>query len=159
MTGLLLVPEIGLTPQTVERVVARFGGRVAVLHSRWRSERGGRMGRIRIGEAEVVVGPRSALFAPLARLGVVMLDEEHDQAYKQEDGLRYHAREVAMALCRLSGAVLIMGSATPSLESMVASERGEATYLPLPERPGGRALPGWRWLISARNCVPGGREY
>ncbi|MGE5550179.1 MAG: primosomal protein N' [Bacteroidota bacterium] len=141
-TGILLVPEIGLTPQTVERVVARFGERVAVLHSRLSvGERRDEWERIRAGEAAVVVGPRSALFAPLDKIGLVILDEEHDQAYKQEDGLRYHAREVAAELCRLSRAVLILGSATPSLEAMVACERGEAAYYSLPARPGGRSLP------------------
>ena len=141
-TGLLLVPEIGLTPQTVERVVARFGDRVAVLHSRLAAgERSDEWERVKSGEAEVVVGPRSALYAPLDRLGVVVLDEEHDQSYKQEDGVRYQAREVAAELCRLAKAVLILGSATPSLESMAACERGEGAYFSLPERPGGRPLP------------------
>ncbi|MGE5530380.1 MAG: primosomal protein N' [Patescibacteria group bacterium] len=141
-TGLLLVPEIGLTPQTVERVTARFGERVAVLHSRLSvGERLDEWERIRKGEADVVVGPRSTLFAPLDRLGVIVLDEEHDQAYKQEDGVRYHAREAAIELGRLAGAVVILGSATPSLEAMHYCARGLGAYFSLPERPGGRPLP------------------
>ncbi|NLG84976.1 MAG: primosomal protein N' [Firmicutes bacterium] len=141
-TGLFLVPEIGLTPQTVERVVARFGEQVAVIHSRLGpGERYDEWERIKAGEARVVVGPRSALFVPLPDPGVVILDEEHDHSYKQEDGVRYHARTVAAELARRTGAVFIMGSATPSLEAMAAYERGEVVYFPLPERPGGRALP------------------
>jgi len=142
LTGLLLVPEIGLTPQTVERVVARFGDRVAVLHSRLSvGEKLDEWERISRGEADVVVGPRSALFGPLDRIGLIVLDEEHDQAYKQEDGVRYHAREVAAELSRLTRAVLIAGSATPSLEAMAACERGEMTYFALSTRAGGRPLP------------------
>ncbi|MGE5598928.1 MAG: primosomal protein N', partial [Bacteroidota bacterium] len=156
-TGLLLVPEIGLTPQTVERVTARFGDRVAVLHSRLGvGERRDEWERIREGGADVVVGPRSALFAPLGNLGVVVLDEEHDQAYKQEEGLRYHAREAAAELARRTGVVLVLGSATPSLEAMVACERGEASYFRLPVRPGGRMLPPVE-LIDLRQELRAGR--
>ena len=155
--GLLLVPEIGLTPQIVERAAARFGDRVAILHSKMSvGERVDEWSRVREGEASIVIGPRSALFAPLPRLGVVILDEEHDQAYKQEEGIRYHAREVAATLAGLAGAVLILGSATPSLESMGMCERGEAVYHGLPERAGGRSLPPVE-LVDLREEIKGRR--
>jgi primosomal protein N' (replication factor Y) len=139
---LVLVPEIALTHQLVERVRARFGDVLAVLHSglgpreRWDEWR-----RVRSGEARVVVGARSAVFAPLARLGLVVVDEEHDAAYKQEEGLRYNARDLAVVRARLAGAVVVLASATPSAETYLAAEDGRHTLLSLPERPTAHPLP------------------
>ena len=139
---LLLVPEIALTHQLVDRVRARFGDAVAVLHSglgpreRWDEWR-----RVRHGSATVVVGARSAVFAPLPRLGLVVVDEEHDAAYKQEDGLRYNARDVGIVRARLARAVVVLASATPSAETYHAAHDGRLALLELPERPTAHPLP------------------
>jgi len=136
-TAILLVPEIGLTPQTVGRVAARLGDRVAVLHSGLsEGERFDEWRRLRSGEARVCVGPRSAVFAPLPDLGLIVIDEEHDSSYKQEGDPRYDARAVARRRAADAGAVLIAGSATPRPESWSGLER-----LELPERIDGRPLP------------------
>src|SRR5439155_1102008 len=141
----LLVPEIALTHQLVERVRGRFGSEVAVLHSglgpreRWSEWR-----RILSGQARVVVGARSAVFAPARRLGLVVVDEEHDAAYKQEEGLRYNARDLAVVRARLAGAVAVLASATPSAESYQAALDGRHHLLTLPERPTAHRLPGVR---------------
>ena len=146
-TALTLVPEISLTPQTVGRYRSRFGDRVAVLHSRLTPrQRANEFLRIRAGEAPVVVGARSALFAPLQNLGLIVIDEEHDSSYKQNNSPRYHAREVAEQLARLHRGVLILGSATPSLESLEAAREGRSAALPysaiaLKRRVNGRPLP------------------
>jgi len=139
---LILVPEIALTHQVVERVRARFGDRVAVLHSglgpraRWDEWR-----RIRSREARVVVGARSAVFAPLARPGLLVVDEEHDAAYKQEDGIRYNARDLAVVRGRLARAVTVLASATPSAESHFAAREGRHSLLELTRRPTPQPLP------------------
>src|SRR5881397_552196 len=138
----LLVPEIALTHQLVERVRGRFGSEAAVLHSglgpreRWSEWR-----RILSGQARVVVGARSAVFAPARRLGLVVVDEEHDGAYKQEEGLRYNARDLAVVRARLAGAVVVLASATPSAESYRAALDGRHRLLGLPERPTAHPLP------------------
>lgn len=141
---LLLVPEVALVPQTVERVRSHLGSaRVAVAHSYL----GGRdrldyWERVVSGEADVVVGARSAVFAPLVRLGLIVLDEEHEDAYKQEElAPRYHAREVAAARAGNEGATLILASATPSLESYQRALEGRYTLLTLSERVAGRPMP------------------
>jgi primosomal protein N' (replication factor Y) len=139
---LVLVPEIALTHQLAERVQARFGATVAVLHSglgpreRWDEWR-----RIRRGGARVVVGARSAVFAPVPELGLVVVDEEHDASYKQEDGLRYNARDLAVVRARLAGGVAVLASATPSAETYAAAHDGRHTLLELPERPTPHPLP------------------
>src|SRR5579885_3464141 len=139
---LVLVPEIALTHQAVERVRARFGERVALLHSalapreRWSEWR-----RVREGRAPVVVGARSAVFAPLPRLGLVVVDEEHDAAYKQEEGVRYNARDLAVVRARLARAVVVLASATPSAESYQAARDGRHVLLELPDRPTAHPLP------------------
>jgi primosomal protein N' (replication factor Y) len=139
---LLLVPEIALTHQLIDRVRARFGGAAAVLHSglgpraRWAEWR-----RIAAGDARIAVGARSAVFAPVSRLGLVVVDEEHDAAYKQEDGLRYNARDLAVVRARLGGAVAVLASATPSAETYQAALDGRHTLLALPERPTAHPLP------------------
>jgi primosomal protein N' (replication factor Y) len=134
--ALILVPEISLTPQTVARFAGRFPDRVAVLHSALTDgERYDTWRRARAGLVDVVVGPRSALFAPLSPLGLIVLDEEHDASYKQEAPRpRYHARDTALALARLSGATVILGSATPSLESYHRAQGDELTLLTMPRR-------------------------
>ncbi|UJA19886.1 primosomal protein N' [Thermoleophilia bacterium SCSIO 60948] len=135
--AIVLVPEIGLTPQTVTRFEARFGERVAVLGSHLTdAERRDEWERMRTGEARVCVGPRSAVFAPIADLGLIVIDEEHEAAYKQEGDPRYDAREVAARRARNAGAVLVAGSATPRPESWLRMDRVE-----LRERASGRPLP------------------
>jgi len=133
--GIVLVPEISLTPQTVRRFTARFPGKVALFHSALSvGERYDVWRRARDGLVDVVVGPRSALFLPLPRLGLIVLDEEHSTSYKQGRAPHYHAREVAVRLGELSGATVILGSATPSLASYYRAERGLYRLLRLPQR-------------------------
>jgi primosomal protein N' (replication factor Y) len=123
-SAIVLVPEIGLTPQIVSRFVDRFGDTVAVLHSKLSAgERHDEWARLRAGEARVCVGPRSAVFAPLDRIGLVIVDEEHDSSYKHEGDPRYDARDVAVQRARLTGAVLVAGSATPRPESFLRMRR------------------------------------
>ncbi len=139
--AIVLVPEIVLTPQTVSRFVARFP-RVAVLHSHLTAqERHGQWRAIARGDAQVVVGARSAVFAPARKLGIIVIDEEHETSFKQENSPRYHAREVAMHRARLGGFPVVLGSATPSLESFYRAERGDYRLLALPERVEKRPLP------------------
>ena len=135
--AIVLVPEIGLTPQTVDRFRRRFGDRVALLHSRMSpGARYDEWRRLRSGEARIAVGPRSAAFAPVADLGLIVVDEEHDSSYKQESDPRYDARELAAKRAADAGAVLVAGSATPRPESWDAMAR-----LELPERVDGLSLP------------------
>ena len=134
---IVLVPEIGMTPQALSRFHSRFGDRVAVLHSRLRAgERRDEWHRLAAGEARICVGPRSAIFAPIDGLGLIVVDEEHDASYKQESDPRYDAREVARRRAEMAGAALVAGSATPRPESWLELERVE-----LPRRVDGRALP------------------
>jgi primosomal protein N' (replication factor Y) len=125
--GICLVPEIALTPQTIERFVSRFPGRVAVFHSGLSlGERFDEWHRIAKGECDVVIGPRSALFVPQSNLGLIIIDEEHEWTYKQADkSPRYHARDVTIKLAELSGATVILGSATPDVESYYRAQRSE----------------------------------
>lgn len=140
--AIVLVPEISLTPQMVERFKLRFGDAVAVLHSRLsQGERYDEWKRIRRGEVSIVVGARSAIFAPFLQIGLIVIDEEHELSYKQEDQPKYHAREVAWQRALQHGAVLLLGSATPSLETRYAVENGQIRLLMLPHRVNMRALP------------------
>jgi primosomal protein N' (replication factor Y) len=133
--AIVLVPEIALTPQTVRRFAARFVGRVGVIHSRLsEGERYDVWRKARSGAIDVLIGPRSAIFAPIDRLGLIVIDEEHEHTYKQENRPFYHAREVAAQLAKLSNATLILGSATPALESWSRAQRGEFKLLTLPRR-------------------------
>lgn len=134
--GIVLVPEISLTPQTVQRFSRRFPGRVAVLHSALKpAERETEWLRIRASEVDVVIGSRSAIFAPLPDLGIIVLDEEHDHSYKHDQRPpTYHAREVAVALGRIAGAVVVLGSATPSVESFFKAQQGDYALFTLQER-------------------------
>jgi primosomal protein N' (replication factor Y) len=134
--GICLIPEIALTQQTVERFANRFPGRVAVLHSGLSpGEQFDEWQWITEGNCDVVIGPRSALFAPLSSLGLIIIDEEHEWTYKQEDkSPRYHARDVAIKLAQLSGAVIILGSATPDIGSFHKAQQGEYRLIELKER-------------------------
>ena len=139
--SIVLVPEIALTPQTVSRFKARFP-RVAVLHSVLTpADRARQWRAIRNGEIDVIVGARSAVFAPARSLGLIVLDEEHEAAYKQENDPRYHAREVAVERARREGATVILGSATPSLESLHRAQTGVYRLARLPQRVEGREMP------------------
>jgi primosomal protein N' (replication factor Y) len=134
-TALVLVPEIGLTPVVAGLFRARFGSRVAIQHSGLSpGERHDQWNRIRRGDVAIVVGTRSAVFAPLENVGVIIADEEHDGAYKQEDSPRYHGRDVAIMRARLHGAVALLGSATPSLESSFNVARGRYEHVTLTRR-------------------------
>jgi len=134
--GIVLVPEIALTPQTIERFASRFPHKVAVLHSRLSlGEQFDEWQRIKKGEVDVAIGPRSAVFAPQPDLGLIVIDEEHEWTYKQHDkSPRYHTRNVAIKLAELTGAVVILGSATPDMETFYHTQRGKYRLLELPER-------------------------
>ncbi len=138
--GILLVPEIALAPALVRRVVARFGDRVSLLHSGLSDgERAAEWERARRGDVDAVVGPRSAVFAPVPRLGLIVVDEAHETSYKQSEAPRYDARDVARVRASEQRAVLVLGSATPSMEQERAAREGRVPRLALPERPGARA--------------------
>ncbi|HPU75525.1 MAG TPA: primosomal protein N' [Bacillota bacterium] len=141
--GILLVPDIALTPQMVDRVVSRFGPeRVAVLHSALGAgERLDEWERARRGQVDIVVGARSAVFAPVPSLGLIVVDEEHDGSYKQDDSPRYHARDVAVFRAARAGATVVLGSATPSLETYSKAESGEYDVIELPSRIDDRPMP------------------
>ncbi len=134
--AIMMVPEISLTPQAVERVAGRFPGRVAVLHSKLSAgERLDEWQRIRHGDVDIVVGPRSALFAPVPNPGLIVVDEEHDPSYKQDSTPRYNARDAAAVLGRQTGATVVFGSATPDVGTYHAALSGRITLLELPDRP------------------------
>ncbi len=140
--AILLVPEIALTPRMVRDLHARFGRAVAVLHSRLSvGERYDEWRRVRSGDARVVIGARSAVFAPVPDLGLIVVDEEQEGSYKQEDAPRYHAREVALERARMIGCPCVLGSATPSVESFHRALGGEYEYVELPRRIDDRPLP------------------
>jgi primosomal protein N' (replication factor Y) len=140
--ALLLVPEIALTPQMAGQFFSRFGDRVAILHSAFTDvERSEQWRRIRSGAASVVVGTRSGVFAPVRNLGLIVVDEEHDGSYKQEETPRYNGRDVAVVRARAAGACVVLGSATPSLESRYNVDRGKYTLLELPGRIEDRPMP------------------
>ena len=145
--AIVLVPEISLTPQTVERFKARFSSGklqtlVAVLHSHLSAgERHDEWHKIRQGRARIVIGARSAIFAPVEPLGLIIVDEEHEHTYKQEEAPRYHARDVAIMRGQMENAVVVLGSATPSLESYYNCKRGKFALLELPERVDDQKMP------------------
>ena len=145
--AIVLVPEISLTPQTVERFKARFSSGklqtlVAVLHSHLSAgERHDEWHKIRQGRARIVIGARSAIFAPVEPLGLIIVDEEHETSYKQEEAPRYHARDVAIMRGQMENAVVVLGSATPSLESFYNCQRGKFSLLELPERVDDQKMP------------------
>ena len=140
--ALVLVPEIALTAQTVAIFQKRFGSSVAILHSALSSgERFDEWRRAGRGDASIVVGARSAIFAPIRGLGLIIIDEEHDGSYKQDKTPRYHARDIAQKRASLEGAVVVLGSATPSLESFSRAQKGEYRYIEMRKRATGRPLP------------------
>ena len=141
-SAIVLVPEIALTPQTVDRFRAVFGDQIAVLHSALSDgERYDAWLALQRGDKRIAVGARSAIFAPLRHLGAIIVDEEHESSYKQGEAPRYHAREVAIVRARAEGAVVVLGSATPSLESWTNATSGKYELLTLPDRAGGAQLP------------------
>lgn len=162
--ALVLVPEISLTAQTVGRFRSRFGDDVAVLHSRLSAgERFDQWDLVRVGRARVVVGARSALFAPLPDPGLIIIDEEHEGSYKQDKSPRYHARDVAARMAAERGCALVLGSATPSLESLERCRSGSWrgarwTRVEMPERPAGAALPRVTVVDMAEQFRGGGRS-
>jgi primosomal protein N' (replication factor Y) len=140
--AIVLVPEIALTPQLLNRFRQRFGNRVAVLHSGLTDrERADEYRRIQAGRVDVAVGARSAAFAPFEKIGLVIVDEEHENSYKQDEGLRYHARDTAVMRAKLQNAVVVLGSATPSLESYYNAKNGKYGYLRLSDRVDHRPMP------------------
>jgi primosomal protein N' (replication factor Y) len=164
LSSILLVPEIGLTPQTVGLLDAAFGTQVALLHSALTpEERSEQWRRIKTGDAQIVVGTRSAIFAPAPNLGLILVDEEHDQSYKQEETPRYNARDVAVMRAKLAGAVVVMGSATPSLESWqntIAQNGGQGKYarIEIKDRVMNRPLPEVELIDMRREFQETGRE-
>jgi len=157
-TVIVLVPEISLTHQLVDRVRARFGDRVAILHSGLSDgERWDQWRQIARGEVPIVVGARSAVFAPLPRLGLIVVDEEHDPAYKQEDGLRYNGRDVAIMRAKLTGCPVLLGSATPAMETFHNGATGRYHVLSLPERVEARPLPAVD-VVDLRRSPQGGKQ-
>jgi primosomal protein N' (replication factor Y) len=159
--ALVLVPEITLTHQILGRLRSRFGDQLAVLHSGLRpGERLGQWEQLRRGEVPIAVGARSALFAPTRDLGVIILDEEHDAAYKNEEGFRYHARSLATRRARADGCPLILGSATPSLEARHAADQGWIQRLVLQHRAGSQPLPSVEVvdLVREKAALPRGRK-
>jgi primosomal protein N' (replication factor Y) len=159
MSSILLVPEIGLTPQTAGLLDQAFGDKVALLHSGLTpEERSEQWRRIRRGDAPIVVGTRSAIFAPAPNLGLILVDEEHDQSYKQEETPRYNARDVAVMRAKLAGAVAVLGSATPSLESWQNSVSAKYTRIELRERVMNRPLPEVELVDMRREFQETGQE-
>jgi len=158
--AIVLVPEISLTPQMVERFKGRFGDRVAVLHSRLsQGERYDEWRKIHRGQVSVAVGARSAVFAPFTKLGLIIIDEEHESSYKQEESPKYHARDVAARRAEEHGAVLVLGSATPSLESYMAAREGRGLRLVrMPGRVGGRPMPVVHLVDMRRELEEGNRS-
>jgi primosomal protein N' (replication factor Y) len=156
--ALVLLPEIALTAQFLDRFVARFGVRPAEWHSQLPPRlRARTWSAVATGEVRVIVGARSALFLPYADLGLIVVDEEHDPAYKQEDGVRYHARDMAVVRARGADVPIVLVSATPSVETEVNARRGRYARLHLPERFGGAHLPGIETVDLRRDGPPRGR--
>ncbi|MFK8252694.1 primosomal protein N' [Ancylobacter terrae] len=155
---LILMPEIALTKAFLDRFASRFGVRPAEWHSAVGSKRRARVFQgVANGEVSVVAGARSALFLPFRDLGLIIVDEEHDPAYKQEDGIRYHARDMAVVRARLNGAPVVLASATPSIETEVNARRGRYARLTLPERFSGNRVPRLEPIDLRREGPPRGR--
>lgn len=155
--ALVLVPEIGLTPQTRQRFVERFGSKVGVLHSGLGDrERERTWRRAASGQLRVLIGTRSALFTPLPDLGVIVVDEEHDASFKQQEGFRYSARDLAVYRARQRDIPVLLGSATPSTESLANCLAGRFRHIALPERAGGASAPSTRLLDIRRQTLDGG---
>lgn len=156
---IILVPEISLTPQIVGRFARRFGSRIAVLHSRLSpGERLDQWNRIARGQADVIVGPRSALFAPVENPGLIILDEEHDGAYKSDSAPRYHARDVAAHLVQIHQGLLVLGSATPSVETYYGAKKGFLQLAELPARVNQLAMPQVELVDMREELLAGNRR-
>lgn len=156
--ALILMPEIALTAQFLDRFTARFGVKPATWHSGVTGRKRERLyTAIASGEVKVVAGARSALFLPYADLGLVIVDEEHETAYKQDDGVHYHARDMAVVRGKIENAPVVLASATPSIESRVNVERGRYRHVRLPERFGGRSMPQIRAVDLRKEAIPKGR--
>jgi primosomal protein N' (replication factor Y) len=156
--ALILMPEIALTTQFLDRFAARFGVKPATWHSGVTGRKRERLyAAIASGEVRVVAGARSALFLPYANLGLIVVDEEHETAYKQDDGVHYHARDMAVVRGRIENATVVLASATPSIESRVNVQRGRYRHVELPERFGGRQMPQIRAVDLRRETIPKGR--
>ncbi|MCM1025445.1 MAG: primosomal protein N' [Roseburia sp.] len=157
--AIVLIPEIALTYQTLLRFYRRFGSRVSVINSSLSpSEKYDQCQRAKNGEIDVIIGPRSALFTPFPRLGVIIMDEEHETSYKSESTPKYHARETAVEVARLSGASLVLGSATPSMEAYYRAENGEYKLFTLRERLTGGSLPEVHIVDLRRELREGNRS-
>ncbi len=156
--AIVMVPEIALTPQTVRIFCRRYGERVAVIHSSLsKGERIDAYRRINRGEVELVIGTRSAVFAPLRNIGLIVIDEEHESSYKSDQNPKYHARDVAAFRCGKQNALLVLASATPSIESFYKAERGNYTLVPLRERYGNARLPETRIVDMREELRRGNR--
>ncbi|MBN9420547.1 primosomal protein N' [bacterium SCN 62-11] len=157
-TAIVLVPEVSLTPQAIDRYQGRLGEQVAVLHSRLTdAERTAQWLALRRGQAQLALGTRSAIFAPLENLGLIVIDEEHDSSYKQDSAPRYHARQVAAWRAQRHRCTLVLGSATPCLESFVAARAGRYAHVTMRDRAAQQALPKVE-LIDLRRHRPRGRD-
>jgi primosomal protein N' (replication factor Y) len=157
--ALVLVPEIGLTPQLRERFARRFGAHMALLHSALsRSERINEWLRVYNGLARIVIGTRSAVFAPLHDVGIIIVDEEHESSYKQDEMPRYNGRDSAVMRAKMAGVPVVLGSATPSMESFHNAEIGRYRYVNLPDRVEGRPLPGVEIVNMREEYVREGRQ-
>lgn len=155
---IVLVPEISLTPQTVDRFRSRFGDTVAVLHSELSSgERHDEWHRVHEGSARIAIGPRSAVFAPVKNLGLIVVDEEHEYSYKQEEAPRYNARDVAVMRGHRDGCAVVLGSATPSLESLFNAQRGKYALARMPHRVDHREMPTMRIVDMRQEMEKEGR--
>ena len=151
--AIVLIPEIALTYQTVLRFYNRFGDRVSILNSRMSpGERYDQFLRAKNGEIDVMIGPRSALFTPFANLGLIIIDEEHETSYKSETVPRYHARETAIARAAMLDASVVLGSATPSVDSYYRAKRGEYRLLTLTKRVKERPLPAFHCIPCIKSC-------
>jgi primosomal protein N' (replication factor Y) len=156
--ALILMPEIALTAQFLDRFATRFGVKPATWHSGVTGRRRERLyTAIAAGDVKVVAGARSALFLPYADLGLIIVDEEHETAYKQDDGVHYHARDMAVVRGKIENAPVVLASATPSIESRVNVERGRYRHVRLPERFGGRSMPQIRAVDLRKEAIPKGR--
>ncbi len=160
LNAIVLVPEISLTPQTVARFRGRFGDVVAVMHSRMsQGERYDQWDFIASGQARVVVGARSALFVPMSNVGIIVIDEEHEDSYKQDSAPRYHARDVAIWMMQRAGGIVVLGSATPSIESLYHAETSDFwRQVCLPERVNGKPLPSIEVVDMAAEFRAGDRS-
>lgn len=157
--AIVLVPEIALTPQTFARFAARFGDQVAVLHSRLSAgERFDQWEKVATGEAAVVVGARSAVFAPMHNLGLIIVDEEHETSYKQDESPRYHGRDVAVERARQVGALCVLGSATPALESYVRARDGDYALVRMSRRVDDRPMPSVEVVDMREEMLAGNRS-